>query len=370
MAAFDVEYYLDDIPLSTYGIIVTTSKGLIGKPAAKDTLSADWTEHNGIVRDLANLRYKGREIELTCVMEAGGYQDFITKITSFLQTIGTKICTLSWKAGNSQMPNILVAHSKQLNVSKEFDPKRMVGTFQLKFEELIPPVQKRKIVSYITPDDPTDNDVHYYIDGQDIAGVFGVFVESSSGLFQKPQEKESLTVDWYGKNGVEKDVSSIRYDEREIALNCFITAKTYDQFISQVQDFCNLLTGTGSHRLRVKVRGCRPLVYEVYHPSQITISPEWNEKTCVGTFTLKLVEPEPVKIVLSISGNASIRLASKSAAHIYWGDGTHTFDVSGDGKPQTITKTLPEMSEVIIAVETKDLIELTHNGSIIWNRLV
>lgn len=369
MAAFDVTYYLDGVSFATYGVIVTASKGLISKPVAKDTLSAEWTEHNGVMRDLANLRYKGREIDLSCAMEAAGYNDFMNKVSHILLSISTGSHTLAWKAGSATTRSISVIHPNYINVSKEWDPVKMVGTFTLKFNELIPPTQTRSITSYTTPTDPTDNDVHYYIDGYDLSNL-GVYVGSSSGLFQKPKEKDSLTVDWYGENGVEKDTSSIRYDEREITLNCFVTANSYTGFITAMDNVCKLITGIGSHRLRVKSRGSKPLVYEVYHPSQVTITPEWNEKTCVGTFQLKLVEPEPVKIVLAMSGNASIRIASKSVAHIYWGNGTHTFDVSGDGNAQTVTKTLSGTCEVIITVETTDVTQLTHNGTVIWNRLL
>lgn len=369
MAAFDVTYSLDGVSFATFGVIVTASKGLISKPVAKDTLSAEWAEHNGVMRDLANLRYRGREVDLSCAIEASGYNDFITKMESLINMISTGTHTLTWKAGSATAQSLSVIHPNQINVAKEWDPVKMVGTFQLKFSEPTPPAQTRRFSSYTTPVDPTDNDVHYYIDGYDLSNL-GVFVGSSSGLFQKPQEKESLTVDWYGENGVEKDTSSIRYDEREITLNCFVAANNYARFITVMGGICKLITGVGSHRLRVKAKGSKPLVYEVYHPSQVTITPEWNEKTCVGTFQLKLVEPEPVKIVLAMSGTASIRIASKSVAHIYWGNGSHTFDVSGDGKAQTVTKSLSGTCEVIITVETTDVTELTHNGTVIWNRLL
>ena len=369
MAAFDVTYVLDGVPFASYGIIVTASKGLISKPVAKDPLSAEWSEHNGVMRDLANLRYYGREVELSCAVEASGYNDFTNKVTAILQMISTGTHTLTWRAGSATAQSLSVIHPNQINVSKEWDPVKMVGTFQLKFSELNPPTQSRRITSYSTPNEPTDNDVHYYIDGYDLSNL-GVSISSSSGLFQKPQEKEALTVDWYGSNGKEKDTSSIRYDEKEITLNCFVAANSYTAFILQMNSICKLLTGTGTHRLRVKAKGTNPLVYEVYHPSQISITPEWNEKTCVGTFQLKLVEPEPVKIVLLMSGTAAIRIASKSVAHIYWGNGSHTFDVSGDGKAQTVTKTLSGTCEVIITVETTDVTELTHNGTVIWNRLL
>lgn len=369
MAAFDVTYSIDGVSFATYGIIVTATKGLISKPVAKDALSAELDGHNGVMRDLENLRYKGREVELSCVMEANGYSDFITKANGLISLISTGTHTLSWKPGSATTKTMTVIHPKQLNISKGWDPVKMVGTFQLKFEELTPPIQSRLISSYSTPAEPTDNDVHYYIDGSDLAAR-GVYVESSSGLFNKPQEKDSLTVDWYGSNGVQKDTSSLRYDERTIDLNCFVTASSYTTFMTVITNICMLVGGTGTHRLRVQAKGSLPLVYEVYHPNQVNITPNWNAKTCVGTFTLKLVEPEPVKIVLRCSGTASITIASKSIAHIYWGDGTHTFDVSGDGKAQTVTKTLSGSCEVIITVETTDVTQFSHNGTVIWNRLL
>lgn len=369
MAAFDVTYVLDGVPFASYGIIVTASKGLISKPVAKDPLSAEWSGHNGVMRDLENLRYYGREVELSCAIEASGYNNFTNKVADLLMMISTGIHTLTWIAGSDAAHSMSVIHPNKINVSKEWDPVKMVGTFQLKFSELNPPNQSRGITRYSTPVDPTDNDVHYYIDGYDLS-ILGVSISSSSGLFQKPQEKEALTVDWYGSSGIEKDISSLRYDEREITLNCFVAANNYSEFITKMRRICQLLTGTGTHRLRVKAKSTKPLVYEVYHPSQISITPEWSEKTCVGTFQLKLLEPEPVKIVLSMGGSATITIQSTSVAHIYWGDGTHTFDVSGDGNAQTVTKDLYGSCEVIITVETTDVLNLSHNGTIIWNRLL
>ncbi|WGU70641.1 hypothetical protein QIU18_00335 [Capnocytophaga canimorsus] len=37
------------------------------------------------------------------------------------------------------------------------------------------------------------------------------------------------------------------------------------------------------------------MVYEVYCKDAIEITKKWNDSTMVGTFDLKLIEPEPIK---------------------------------------------------------------------------
>ena len=56
----------------------------------------------------------------------------------------------------------------------------------------------------------------------------------------------------------------------------------------------------------------------------------------VGTFKLKLVEPEPVKRVLKhirvgeSTKTCTITLTTTKYVNIYWGDGSVDYDISGD----------------------------------------
>ena len=79
----------------------------------------------------------------------------------------------------------------------------------------------------------------------------------------------------------------------------------------------------------------KPLIYEVYVKDAIRISKEWSANLMVGTFTLNLIEPEPVKRVLKHFRNGestkrvSITMTTRKDVNIYWGDGCVSEDVCG-----------------------------------------
>lgn len=374
MAAINVEYYLDGTPFSSYGVFVSGATGFLSVPETKESLSADWDGYHGVVRDLSSQKYKVRKIELSCFIEASGYSDFVSKANAFLaqigdntshsikQTVSVSGSTYSRTLGNVYNPS-------SLNISKTWDHIKMVGTFSVKLEQIVPSYSSRNS-TYPAPTNPSDGDIHYSLDGVDFKSL-QVEVVSSSGLFCKPQDKEPLTVDWFNEHGQQCNISAKRYGEREITLECYIWATSYASFNTLVNAFIKLISASGTHRLRVYYGG-NPLVYEVYHPSQMDINTEWNGDRMVGTFTLKLVEPEPVKRVIKASGTARITIASDNIAHIYWGDGSHTFDVSGGGTSQTVSHTYSTSGnfEIIITCETSGITTFSHNGTLIWSRLV
>ena len=61
----------------------------------------------------------------------------------------------------------------------------------------------------------------------------------------------------------------------------------------------------------------------------------------IGTFTLTLKEPEPIKKVYKYQRTStsdktvSFTLTSSKMLNIYWGDGSHTFDCSGTSQTYT-----------------------------------
>ena len=115
-------------------------------------------------------------------------------------------------------------------------------------------------------------------------------------------------------------------------------------------------------------------MYEVYLPDGTDIAKEWNDSKMVGTFTLKLKEPEPVKRVLKHfrvnenSKTVTITLTTQKLVNIYWGDGTTTQDVYGT---QTITHDYSENGEdyVIVTGVIEDITDFSTNAIIVWNKL-
>lgn len=135
----------------------------------------------------------------------------------------------------------------------------------------------------------------------------------------------------------------------------------------------------GTRRLRVEHDGStKPLVYEVVmlegsDPDKTF--PRYNEKMMVGTFTLNLEEPDPVKMVLrhistAANSEASIKLTSPKKLTFSWGDGEKTFGVTGTN--QTVKHTFAEPGEydIIISGNVEDITNLVTDEIIVWQKLM
>ncbi len=222
-----------------------------------------------------------------------------------------------------------------------------------------------------------DNDVEYYIDGVNFKDM-AVYVSKSKGLVGQLAKKDTLQVEWDNYHGVVRDKKRKRYKERTITLDCFIEAKTRSEYVQRVNDFFKLLEGDGNHRLCVEYDGkAKPLVYEVELHDEVDPTKNWSKysrELMVGTFSLKLVEDEPVKRVVRHIGTTantelSITFTSSKMLNIYWGDGSHTYNASGTA--QTIKHTFEQPGEydVIITGVIEDVTEFTTNGIIVWDLL-
>lgn len=222
----------------------------------------------------------------------------------------------------------------------------------------------------------TKDDVEYYLDGVNLK-EYGVYVSDSKGLAGRLARKDSLTVDWDNYHGIVRDKKRPRFKERNIQLECFMEASSRYAYIEQLNRFFSTLDGEDTQRLKVEYAGiAKPLVYEVVCLDEADPNKKWgryNEGTMVGTFTLKLVEDEPVKRVLRHVGTAgsksTITVTSSKLLNIYWGDGTHTYNVSGTGKTVEHTYETEGEFEVIITGVIEDIEAFATNDIVIWENL-
>lgn len=222
---------------------------------------------------------------------------------------------------------------------------------------------------------PTD--VEYYIDGKNFK-EFGVYVSKSTGLTGRLAPKEALNVDWDSYHGVSRSKKRKRYKERVITLECFIQASSRSAFVEWMDLFLSQFDGEGNHRLKIEYDGnTKPLVYEVELLEEVDPEKTWGkdpDDEMVGTFKLQLTEDEPVKRVLrhigtTANSKASVTLSSYKLVDIYWGDGTHTYNVKGNA--QTIEHTYSEPGEydIILAGVIEDITEFSTNAIVIWEIL-
>ncbi|MBD2753761.1 hypothetical protein [Spirosoma validum] len=191
------------------------------------------------------------------------------------------------------------------------------------------------------PTDPTDpqNPSYmtntYYVDGINFRSM-GVVVTKSRGMLGNLHLKEPLMMNWAGAHGLVMDLGSPRYEAREITLLCFCYGISATEFTNKIRAFRELFVKPGFRRLMRIMDNTVVLVYEVVAMKSIDEEIDWRNLT--ATFTLNLLEPEPVKRVLKFSGTGqvSITLSSPTPMNIYWGDNsTPSKDVYGSNVTRT-----------------------------------
>jgi PKD repeat protein len=217
----------------------------------------------------------------------------------------------------------------------------------------------------------------YKLDGIDIK-TYGVYVSASDGLLSRPKPKANLQVDWADYNGTVVDLTKRLYEPRGIEIDFFIKGDSQADFLLKCNTFLSLFDALGTRRLEVFVENettPKPLVYEVYLSENVSVSKKWSSNKMVGTFSLKLKEPEPIKKVLkyirtsSANKTVSITVTSAKLINIYWGDLSKSYDVSGTA--QTITHDYASNGTfyIVITGNIDEITSLTTTGTVVWNKL-
>lgn len=144
--------------------------------------------------------------------------------------------------------------------------------------------------------------------------------------------------------------------------------------MDKVNAFFAQFDGSGTQRLRVDYDGTsKPLVYEVYQSKSVDPAKTWgsyNNALMVGTFKLELTEDEPVKRVLRCTGSSvSFTFSSNKMLNVYWGDGTHTFGLSGQNQTASHVYSAPGQYDIIITGVIEDITSFSTSAIVIWNKL-
>ena len=220
----------------------------------------------------------------------------------------------------------------------------------------------------------TASRLEYLIDGKNFK-EYNVRVSKSSGIVDGLKMKEPFKVNWSDEHGEVIDLTRPRFEAREISLECFISATGKMDFVNKATSFLALFRGGGSHRLMIDINPTKPLVYEVYCSDSVAISKKWNDELMVGTFTIKLREPEPVKrvmkhiVVNSSTQTVSITIRSEKFYNIHWGDGEHDYDIGGSDTPKTVTHTYKGNGDYfpIVSGVIENIKEFSTNAIVVWS---
>lgn len=217
-------------------------------------------------------------------------------------------------------------------------------------------------------------EIKYYIDGVDFK-QYGISVSKSSGITSKLKMKKREAFDWPEYHGQVVNLKKKRYDVRTIKLECFIDAGDHVDYINKLNAFKAVFEKDETQRLVVDLEGCEPLVYEVYVDDELDPAKTWNNGRMVSTFTLTLIEPDPVKRVLKYTRTSaadktvSITFTSTKMLNIHWGDGTRSFDVSGTSLTVTHDYLTNGTFYIVIAGEIDSITSFTSTATTIWNKL-
>jgi len=131
----DIDYYINGINFTEYGVYVSASSGIASKPEVKNKLSVDWNDYHGIAIDRSAPRYKEREITLDCFIEAFGYDDFIEKYRGFIaQFEGANTKRLKIDVGTKPLVYEVLCLDK-FDIQKKWNPDHMIGTFRIMLTE-------------------------------------------------------------------------------------------------------------------------------------------------------------------------------------------------------------------------------------------
>ena len=227
----------------------------------------------------------------------------------------------------------------------------------------------------------TAKQLTYSINGKPFIETWGIYVETSDGLLDRPAMKTPFSQDWPGHNGEVVDLEDKRVQPRDITLKCWMPCTSKLDFAEKWKDFCSQFEANGTLRLMVDIHPTRPLVYEVYLREALNVSKKWNDKLFVATFTLKMREPDPVKrvvrfLVTDTSEEHYIKLKGLNGnmLTVAWGDGAFTHNVYGDhtanntALKHTYTKSGVHYAIVSGIIDDDFLSNFETDGIVVWNK--
>jgi hypothetical protein len=214
----------------------------------------------------------------------------------------------------------------------------------------------------------------YLIEGVDFK-EYGITVSESNGILDRPKLKSPFKVDWPGYHGEVVDMDSKRVEARQIELNCWMKANGKMDFVTKLNTFLDVFQANGTQRLTIAIHPTKPLIFEVYNESGISISKRWNDKLMVGTFTLKLVEPDPVKRIIrhqrisEATKTLTITMTTAKAVTIHWGDGAKDYDVFGKNITLSHNYSQDGIFYAAIGGVIEDITGFSTSGILVWNKI-
>jgi hypothetical protein len=213
----------------------------------------------------------------------------------------------------------------------------------------------------------------YLINGLNFK-TWDVTVSESNGILDLPKLKTPFSINWPDYHGQVIDLTRKRIEAREIELKCWMKATSKMDFVTKLNSFLETFRKDGTHRLTIDIHPIKPLLYEIYCLDGISISKRWNDDLMIGTFTLKLIEPNPVKRIVrhqrhnDTTKTLVITFTSDKNVTIYWGDGTHE-QTCGENITLSHDYDNEGIFHAIVAGVIEEIKNFSTNGIIVWNKI-
>lgn len=198
------------------------------------------------------------------------------------------------------------------------------------------------------------SEVRYSVNGKYFKD-FGTYISSSEGLFDALKRKKINSYDWAEYHGSAPDLSNPKFEDREITLVGFVVGENWEVMKSNFDAIISEFQKAGTQRLLIEPFGLKALPYEVYMDDSISLKKTFKNGKMVGTFTLKMIEPNPIKKVLYFTGDTlNLSYNSPNETEIFYGNGLKE---TAKGNVSLSNKTLANRVVSGYAFEGRNLIE-------------
>lgn len=178
-----------------------------------------------------------------------------------------------------------------------------------------------------------------------IRAAYGVTVESSEGLVGKPAMKNVEAFDWKYLHGSVPDLRNRRYENKEIKLNCWISADSKQKLVESLNEFLGFFShdelmwmkvswdNNDGHVIVIPDPHASKGVFSlVYLKSVSAIDYKYRFGKQIAKFSLTLIDPYPMKRVVKyqgISGGDGVDydIISDTEIDIFTEDGLSVMDI-------------------------------------------
>jgi len=153
---------------------------------------------------------------------------------------------------------------------------------------------------------------------------YEVRVSEYNNLVGLLERKDVTTYDWAEYHGVSVNLRKPKFKERELELKCFIRGNNWETLFGNFKEFViGEFSKSGTQRLHIKPFEAKTPAYEVYIKNEVIPEKVFRDGEMFATFSLKLIEPNPIKTVLKTSlDKFKLSYESTTETEIFFGDGT------------------------------------------------